>query len=109
LYAQANEASSSQASETLFQRRKRLDAGVKTTLSFQQKTGSATLRQVQEELRQGFDSMIVGGTLLPTAIVPQMMKLLKPSSPFVVFSQYAQPLLDVMELLFKVGSTCISS
>jgi hypothetical protein len=37
-----------------------------------------------------------------SATLNNLVRLLKPSSPFVVFSPYNQPLLDCMEVLMKV-------
>lgn len=57
--------------------------------------------QIQEEIRGGFDSLVVGGSLHPVLIMPELIKHLKPSSPFAVYSQFAEPLLETMEALIK--------
>jgi tRNA (adenine-N(1)-)-methyltransferase non-catalytic subunit len=61
--------------------------------------------QVQEEVRGGFDSLVVGGTLHPNLVMPTLVKQLRPSSPFVVYCQFVQPLLETMETLIK-GDEC---
>ena len=91
--------------DPLAARRKRLEMGLRTSLSFRPggaaKQRKVTVEEVQAELGRGFDSLVVGGSISPVLLVPRLMPLLQLSAPFAVFSPSPQPLFDLMETLIK--------
>ncbi len=59
------------------------------------------VEEVQAELALGFDSLVVGGSLDPTLLVPRLLPLLRPSSPLVIYSATPQPLMELEQLLIQ--------
>ena len=72
------------------------------TQSFRALTPHApTVEETQDELQRGFDSLVVAGSLNPKLLVLPLLRLVKPSSPIVVFSTTPYPLLELQELLIR--------
>jgi len=53
------------------------------------------------------DSMILAIKFHPTEVTVQMLQFLSPGKPFVVYSQFLQPLVELYDTLRKTSSTCL--
>ena len=61
----------------------------------------ATVDETQAELKRGFDCLVVAGSLHAKLVVMPLLRLLKPSSPLVVYSATPYPLLELQETLIR--------
>lgn len=52
------------------------------------------LRRIRQHLREGFDSLIVATKFYPLPILKEVISLLLPSSPFVLFFEFMEPLVE---------------
>ena len=91
------------AADVMGARQKRIDAANRVALSFDPAVvlGRHTVQETQEELQLGFDSLVVAGSLDVKLLVLPLLRLLKPSSPLVVYSLTPAPLLELQECLIR--------
>ena len=83
-------------------RQRRIDGGKRVQQSRRPITPHApTVEETQRELQGGFDSLVVAGSLDAKLLVPPLLRLVKPSSPIVVFSTTPYPLLELQEMLIR--------
>jgi len=87
---------------TIEGRQRRIDGAKRVSQSFAQLTPHApTVEETQAELQRGFDSMVIAGSLDVKLLVPPLLRLVKPSSPIVVYSPTPHPLVELQELLIR--------
>ena len=93
------------AADVMGARQKRIDAASRVALSFDPAVvlGRHTVEETQEELQLGFDSLVVAGSLDVKLLVLPLLRLLKPSSPLVVYSLTPAPLLELQGRVCKTG------
>jgi hypothetical protein len=90
------------AGATLEGRQRRIDGAKRAAQSFAQLTPHApTVEETQAELQRGFDSLVVAGSLDVKLLVPPLLRLVKPSSPIVVYSPSPYPLVELQEQLIR--------
>ena len=90
------------AGATLEGRQRRIDGAKRAAQSFAQLTPHApTVEETQVELQRGFDSLVVAGSLDVKLLVPPLLRLVKPSSPIVVYSPSPYPLVELQEQLIR--------
>jgi tRNA (adenine-N(1)-)-methyltransferase non-catalytic subunit len=61
------------------------------------------LPRTRQILRAGFDSLIIASKYSPLLVLQQCISLLVPSSPFVVYSEFQEPLLECYAWLVEIG------
>jgi tRNA (adenine-N(1)-)-methyltransferase non-catalytic subunit len=76
------------AGATLEARQRRIDGAKRSNLSFVRGVppSARSVEETQAELAQGFDSLVVAGSLDCKLLVLPLLRLVKPSSPIVVYS-----------------------
>lgn len=52
------------------------------------------LRRIRQHLREGFDSLILATKFYPLPILKEVISLLLPSSPFVLYFEFMEPLVE---------------
>jgi len=83
-------------------RQRRVDGAKRAAQSFKAPPPHApSVAETQAELQRGFDSLVVAGLLSPKLLVMPLLRLLKPSSPIVVYSPTPEPLLELQEMLIR--------
>lgn len=84
-------------------RQRRVDGAKRAQQSFNKAlpVHAPSVEETQTELQRGFDCLVVAGMLSPKLLVMPLLRLLKPSSPIVVYSPTPEPLLELQELLIR--------
>jgi len=95
--------SKTEEEEMMEARQRRVDGAKRAQQSFNKAlpVHAPSVEETQTELQRGFDCLVVAGMLSPKLLVMPLLRLLKPSSPIVVYSPTPEPLLELQELLIR--------
>lgn len=52
------------------------------------------LKLIRSQLREGFDSLIIASKFYPLPVLKEVISLLLPSSPFVIYFEFVEPLVE---------------